>query len=406
MKEPTTKKPPFFLLALPFIIINGTVWGIGIVSLPLLAGTPAKAGLTFAMINLGIATGSVIWGKLSGKIKLNQLIFIGSVLSFLGWLAIFLLNGKALIPLAFVFGNFTASIFALASVVVTTTYPKELWDKYIAQMQAYMTLGTSVGLLVTALYAKVAIGLPFLFIAIVAYLPFFKLHKTTVIHHPLHFSLLKPKGHFAEMFTAYFHVHLRKIHLLNFKNKKLLFLNVRWLIALLAPAPVYAMYPLLMKKVFMVSTSESSLVYSISTAIGIFIFILAGKISKKKSAGFTFNSGITLYLISFVFMLAGIYTKLYFLGIIGFVVMILSWSFISTGMNISVVEIAEESKRGEALGIANSLQSIDNVIGGAAGGFIVNAIGYPVVLIFGFMFSGIALILRVFKNSNHKNIHP
>ena len=105
-------------------------------------------------------------------------------------------------------------------------------------------------------------------------------------------------------------------------------------------------------------------------------------------------------------MLAGIYSQLYFLGIIGFVVMILSWSFISTGMNIGVVEIAEESKRGEALGIANSLQSIDNVIGGAAGGFIVNAMGYPVVLIFGFMFSGIALILRIFKKSNHKNIHP
>ena len=79
------KKPNFYYLSLPFSIVNGVVWGIGIVSLPLLAKTTARAGLTFAMINLGIATGAIVWGHLSRKFKLNNLISTGTVLSFLAW---------------------------------------------------------------------------------------------------------------------------------------------------------------------------------------------------------------------------------------------------------------------------------------------------------------------------------
>ena len=149
----TSNRPNFYYLSLPFSIVNGVVWGIGIVSLPLLAKTTSKAGLTFAMINLGIAVGAVAWGHLTTKFRLSSLILSGTVLSFAGWLAIVLLDGKFLVPLAFVFGTFTASIFTYASVMITNTYPKELWDKYIARMQAFMTFGTVAGLLITSLYA-------------------------------------------------------------------------------------------------------------------------------------------------------------------------------------------------------------------------------------------------------------
>jgi len=394
------KKPNFYYLSLPFSIVNGVVWGIGIVSLPLLAKTASRAGLTFAMINLGIAAGAMVWGRLTRNIRLNKLIFSGTVLSFISWLAIVLLNGKFLIPLAFVFGSFTASIFTLASVMITNTYPREQWDKYIAQMQAFMTFGTVVGLLVTALYAKVAVGLPFLLLAILLYIPFYKHHKHLAKHHQLHFSLLKPKMHFAELFNGYFHEHIQWKHLLNFTNKPLLRLNIRWIFVVLAPAPVYAMYPLLMKNTFHLSTSASSLVYALSTALGVVLFITAGKIAKKKTPFFTFNLGNVLYVLSFILMLTGIWTQLVVIGILGFMVMIFSWSFISTGMNIGVVELTEEKKRGEALGLANSFQSIDNVIGGAVGGLIVSTMGYPVILFFGILFSGIALFLSIFQKKN------
>ena len=134
------------------------------------------------MINLGIAAGAVVWGHLTCKFRLNNLIFTATVLSFLSWLAIVLFNEKFLIPLAFVFGAFTAGIFTYASVMITNTYPKDLWDKYIAQMQAFMTFGTVVGLLVTSLYANAVVALPFLLIAILAYLPFYKHHGRSEEH--------------------------------------------------------------------------------------------------------------------------------------------------------------------------------------------------------------------------------
>ncbi len=402
MDSSSNKKPNFYLLSLPFSIVNGVVWGIGIVSLPLLAKTTQRAGLTFAMINLGIALGSVLWGHLTRKYKLNSMIFIGTVLSFLAWLILVLLNGKWLIPIAFLFGLSAASIFALASVMITNTYPKELWDSYIAKLQGFMTFGTVIGLLVTSLYSKAVIGLPFLLIAILVYLPFYKHHSGIVNHHKLNFKILRPKMHFSELFNGYFHVHIKWKHILNFKNNPLLRFNIRWLLIMLAPAPVYAMYPLLMKKAFMLSTSESSLIYAVSTAVGVFLFLLAGKITKKKSPFFTFNTGIWLYIITFILMLSGMWFKLYFLGVLGFMIMIFSWSFISTGMNTGIVELADDKKRGEALGIANSIQSIDNMVGGAVGGFLVSSFGYTVVLILGIIFASLALILGIFKTKTSK----
>ncbi len=97
-------------------------------------------------------------------------------------------------------------------------------------------------------------------------------------------------------------------------------------------------------------------------------------------------------------MLTGMWTPFYFIGIFGFMLMIFSWAFISTGMNISVVEVTDEKKRGEALGLANSFQSIDNVLGGAIGGFLVASMGYPVIMYFGILFSGIAILLSIFQN--------
>jgi len=392
------RKPNFYYLALPFSIVNGVVWGIGIVSFPLLAKTTSRAGLTFAMVNLGIAIGAVVWGRLTKKFKLNNLIFAGTALSFTAWLAITLLNGRFLFPLAFIFGTFTASIFTYASVIVTNTYPKESWDKYIAKMQAFMTFGTVVGLLITTIYARVVVALPFLFLAMVLYLPFYKHHNGKAEHHTLSFSLLKPKHNFSEMFNGYFHSHIQWKHLKNFKNKPLLFLYIRWIFVLLAPAPVYAMYPLLMNKAFHLSISESSVVYAFSTAVGVYLFLMAGNIAKRKTASFTINLGSVLYLTSFLLMLAGMVSSVYILGIAGFILMIFSWSFISTGMNINIVELADDKHRGEALGISNSIQSIDNVLGGAVGGVIAAAMGYQVIMYLGVLFSGVAIILSIFQN--------
>ena len=386
------KMPNFFHLSLPFAIVNGVVWGIGIMIIPILAKTSMKAGMAFAMLNLGIGTGAVFWSFLSHTIKVKNLVFLSSLLSFVGWLLIILFYKAFLIPLAFVFGFFSAGIFSLASVIVTNTYEKQQWDKYISLMQALMTLGTVIGLLITSLYTNAIIALPFLLIGFLSYLPLIQYHNYIVVHHDLHSSLLKPKMHFSEIFTGYFYKRLKLKHFLHLKDKRLLLINLGWVFALLAAAPIYAIYPLLMKHKFFIGESLSSLIYALSTGLGAVFFILSGKISEKHSPFLSLNIGIFLYILSFAMMLLGIYAYFPFFGASGFVFMIIAWSFIAVGMNIGIVKLTDESKRAELLGVANTLQSFDNVAGGFIGGAIATHFGYTYVVVFSLIFATIAII--------------
>ena len=74
---------------------------------------------------------------------------------------------------------------------------------------------------------------------------------------------------------------------------------------------------------------------------------------------------------------------------------IVSWAFVSTGMNIGVVKLVNPEKEGEALGLANMLMSLDNMIGGLAGGILAAAFGYSVILMIGLGLSAGALVLEV-----------
>ncbi len=386
------KKPNFFHLSLPFSIVNGVVWGIGIMVIPMLAKTSMKAGLAFAMLNLGIGIGAMVWSFLSHIIKVKNLVFASSILSFIGWLLILIFHKTLLVTFVFIFGFFSAGIFSLASVIVTNTYSKSSWDKYISLMQAVMTLGTVAGLLFTSVYTSGVVAIPFLIIGFLSYIPLLQYHNYIVKHHELHSSLLKPKMHFSEIFTGYFFRRFRIKHILHFKHKKILLINLGWIFALLAAAPIYAVYPLLMKHVFFVKESVSSLIYAVSTGLGVVFFIIAGKISEKLSSFLSFNIGILLYVLSFIMMLCGIFTSFPMSGVVGFVFMIIAWSFIAVGMNVSIVKLVDESKRAELLGVANMLQSFDNVIGGFAGGIIATHFGYTYVILFSLIFSVLAIM--------------
>ena len=386
------KKPGFLYLALPFAAVNGVVWGVGIIVIPLLAGTSSKAGVAFGMINLGIALGAVMWGVLSRWVQVDRLVFASCILSFVVWLAMAVMHGKALVPLAFLFGSSAAGIFVLASVVVTRVYRKDQWDRYVSLMQAFMTGGTVVGLLLTSVWAGPLVGIPLLALGIVVCIPMSRHMAGKGEEHPLHPRCLKPKMHFSEFFTGYFHRRFRLGHLFHLKEKELFRLNLRWGLALLAVAPVYAIYPLLMRDAFGVGQRSSSLVYAVSTAIGVGFFVVAGRLSKRSTSALPFNLGLLLYFLTFVFMLVGYAFKMKALGVVGFMVMIFAWSFISVGMNLSVVEMMDEDHRAEALGVANAIQSLDNVAGGMMGGALASRFGDTSIMALGVILTLAALL--------------
>jgi MFS family permease len=142
--------------AMPFVTVYGVVWGVAGITLPL------RAGLVFAMLNLGVALGAPLWGHLSRTHSVTGLIFLSTGLAGLAWLGLTAL-GNTLLPLtALVFGLFSAGTFALATVQVTNIFPRETWDSHIADMQSLMVGGQVVGLLATSVCSGPALGIPFL----------------------------------------------------------------------------------------------------------------------------------------------------------------------------------------------------------------------------------------------------
>lgn len=104
----------------------------------------------------------------------------------------------------------------------------------------------------TSLYAGVAIGIPFLIIGLIASFPLRLFTKFSIAHN-FHLSTITPKSRFFDIMTGHYHAHFKLAHLVHFKNKKLLLFYIRWALIQLAPGPVYAMYPLLMKASFGIS---------------------------------------------------------------------------------------------------------------------------------------------------------
>jgi MFS family permease len=161
----------FWRMALPFIMVNAVVWGVASIALPVLAGSDSRAGLVFAMLNLGLAIGAFIWGYLSRKVGLSILLFSSTLFSAAVWIVLVLLDGTLLPLLAFVFGIFAAAIWALATVQVTRSYPKQEWDSHIARMQSFLVLGQVMGLLIASASSKPVLGIPLLGLAVLATLP-------------------------------------------------------------------------------------------------------------------------------------------------------------------------------------------------------------------------------------------
>lgn len=384
-----------FAHAIPFVMVYGVVWGVAGISLPLLAGSPGRAGLIFAMLNLGVAIGAPLWGHLSRRHSVTGLILLSTALAGLGWLVLTWLGNRLLPLTALAFGVFSAGTFALATVQVTKIFPREKWDAYIADMQSLMVGGQVVGLLATSLYSGAALGIPFLLIGIIAAAllarDLIAREEEAVFHHRWHAR--RPRSFLPGILHGHHLRRLRLRHVLAVQSPFLAVVLTRWTLLILAWAPIFAVYPLLMHHVFRFSESGSSLLYSGSTALSVPLFLVAGWIAKRTSSVVAMTLGALTSSASFALMYAALLSGSAPVGAIGFVLMICAYAFVALGMNDGVVASVKAEEEGDVLGVANALMSIDNVVGGIGGGILVAAFGYGTVFGIGFVLSVLALLL-------------
>lgn len=393
--------------AIPFVAVYGVVWGVAGIVLPLVAGSAGRAGLVFAMLNLGIGLAAPLWGYMARRFAVADLIFASTLLAGLSWAALTFLGNSRLPLLAFLFGLFASGTFALATVQVTKTFPKPQWDTHIADMQSLMVIGQVVGLLATSLYSGAALGIPFLFVGTIAaaIMGHGTLRRRLADIEQLAFKLRAVPTVFPGILHGH---HILRFHpkdLAHFRTPGVAAILTPWTLLILAWAPVFAVYPLMMSGNFGLSGSVSSLLYSGSTALSIPLFLFAGGMSKHRSPAAVMTIGAVVSTIAFALMYAGPEIGGRFLGAAGFAMMVCSYGFVAVGMNNGVVSLVSEQKQGEILGVANALMSIDNVLGGIFGGALVSAFGYRTLFEIGFIVSLIAVGFGVAKITSRLRVH-
>lgn len=385
----------FWIHAVPFVMVYAVVWGVAGIALPLVAGSAGRAGLVFAMLNLGVGIAAPLWGHFSKRVPVTSLAFLSTLLAGASWAVLTLLGNLFLPLMALLFGLFASGIFALATVQVTNLFPTEMWDTYIARMQSVMVVGQVVGLLATSLYAGPALGLPFLLVGIIGGLVVARGALAGEMREIRKLRLTSRPS--LAMFPGLLHAHyfrqFRLGSLLHFRNRRLAVVLARWTLLLLAWAPIFAIYPLMMHGAFAFSGPIASLLYSGSTALSVPLFLMAGAMARRRAPAFAMTLGALVSVAAFALMYLATRAGISMVGGAGFVLMVCSYAFVAVGMNDGVVSAVSADQEGEALGVANALMSADNVVGGIAGGSLVAAFGYAALFEVGFALSAIALAL-------------
>jgi MFS family permease len=146
-------------------------------------------------------------------------------------------------------------------------------------------------------------------------------------------------------------------------------------------APFFAYYPLMMKKSYGIVPTTTALLYALSAAVGVGLFVLAGHVTQRRGPRFVFRVGLALRTAGF-----GVLAVLIFalpaampaIAMSGFALVMLAWPVLSvsgTGLAASLTPIGE----GAAMGMLAASNAMATVIGTFLAGPLVAALGYRIV---------------------------
>jgi MFS family permease len=163
-------------------------------------------------------------------------------------------------------------------------------------------------------------------------------------------------------------------------------------------APFFAYYPLIMTKSYSIAPTTTAFLYALAAAIGIWLFVLAGRLAQRYGARLTFELGLALRIAGF-----GVLAVLTLMppprtpaaAMLGFTFVMLAWPVLSvsgTGLAANLTPIGE----GAAMGLLAASNAIATVLGTFLAGPLVDASGYRVVplIAIGGLFSGSLLMAK------------
>jgi predicted MFS family arabinose efflux permease len=154
-----------------------------------------------------------------------------------------------------------------------------------------------------------------------------------------------------------------------------------WALLNLGVAPFFAYYPLLMQENYGIGPTSTAFLYALAAAVGIGLFVLAGRAAKQRGSRLVFQAGLALRIAGFgmlgVLTLIPLSSRLAF-AVLGFTLVMLAWPVLSvsgTGLAARLTPIGE----GAAMGLLAASTALATVFGTFLGGPLVEAFGYKIV---------------------------
>jgi MFS transporter, DHA1 family, tetracycline resistance protein len=400
---------PWFL---SYAFLGASVAGLAPILLPLSvgkSGSVADIGLVVGAFNLG-GLSAPMWGALADRNGLHRLLLISGLLGTALVLAVFPFTVSLVgrIVLAFALGVGAASAATVANLFIVEVHPKPEWDERIGWLQTFYGGGQVLGLLLAGFVGGTDLRLGFLIAAGItgaACIPALYLKgriQTTPIVRPLLAHPSRHSGFSAGSPQSFYHrVSLKTFkHLIRAFASPLGIFLFAWLISFAGASAFFSLYPILMKQVYGVEPSLSSVGFAIAAAAGMFLYAPAGTWSRKYGPMRVLRAAFVLRIVAFVVLLViGIlkFEAAGWIALVGFGLVVVAWSLMSVAGTEMTAQFSEANE-GEGLGLFNATTAIAGVVGALIGGWSAGTWGYNVVSVLGIVGVAGALFLTSIVN--------
>ena len=357
---------------------------------------PGRIAYVIGAYNIGLLAAPLL-GRLAQRYQLFRPIFFG------GFIALTLGLGAATqtsafsdwVPLALLCGLGAGAVATVAPLFVIGFAPKDEWDARIGWLQSFSGGGQLAGLLIAGLIAQGPLAYGFWVAAALSALAILVGHFGLPSDSPRHGTRLPPLP--WRLLMSRFqsgpsiggllhHSHNLQGEALRSLPKSLGGAFGRFLLAWatihFGVAPFFAYYPLVMNDIYNIPPTTTALLYALVVALGIGLFVLAGRAAQQYGARLVFRLGLAVRIAGF-----GVLTALALVwplsepavAMVGFILVVLAWPLLSVSGTGLAARMAPPSGEGAAMGLLAASGAVANLLGTVLTGPLVEAFGYRVL---------------------------
>ena len=400
----------------PFALVNGSAVGLVPILLPIVAiqyGV-GHVGLVMGAFSLG-AVAAPLAGSLADRFRVYRVLAAGCAALCAVSLWLFPLVGPAAqVPLAFCHGAGFAGAVTIANLLIVERRPRAEWNRRLAWLESALSVGQGAALVLAAWLSGLRADTALLIAALVpaAGVPLALLLVPRMRSEPR--SALRPQrashrlaseGQVGEWGPASpsraHHLHQRRNPLRGLSgllSGRFGWMLAAWISSYGGAAIVFALYPVLFRTAFGVSTHTSALAFAGIVFASLPMFVVAGRLSQRHGPATALAGALAsrVLLLSALAVLAAVGDTGAALPLLAFAGIMFAWSFLSVAAPALTGQLAPDNE-GNAQGLLAAASGLAGLAGSVVGGLAASQWGYPAALGIGAAAVAAGLVVFVLK---------